>query len=82
VQVLHPWLVACLRNDSERERLPMYAAACVEEALAQVEPVTELVSRDPAVAPRVASLGRWLVNEARHRAPVKLGIALLGACGG
>lgn len=60
----------------------VYRAAQDQDLLAHIDPALERVLREPDLLPALAPHARWLVTEARHRGPAKLGIALLGVSGG
>jgi hypothetical protein len=75
-------LVDLARAGGDRERLAVYRAAQDSELLAHIDPALERVLGEPDLLPSLADHGRWLVTEARHRGPAKLGIALLGISGG
>jgi hypothetical protein len=64
-----------------RERLAVYRIAQAEDVLPHVDVVLERLGTDVRARTALLPHARWLVTEARHRGPLKLGIALLGVCG-
>jgi hypothetical protein len=66
---------------SERERLAVYRAAQDPDLVVRIDGALERLVAVPQLLPPLAPHARWLVTEARHRGPAKLGIALLGLCG-
>lgn len=70
-----------VRDPADEERLALYWIAQNEEVLTHVNAVLELLVADRDLLEAAGPHARWLVREARHRDPLKLGIALLGVCG-
>jgi hypothetical protein len=71
-----------VRNPGDEERLALYRSAQDEDVLAHVDAVLERLVADPELLAAAEPHARWLAREARHRGPLKLGIAMLGVCGG
>lgn len=74
-------LVAEAAEHPSVERLRALLDGCGDDAIAIVDPMIErLVERQP---PRdgIRRVARWLASTATERAPVKVGIALLGVAG-
>ena len=63
------------------ERLALYRVLQAEDVLSTVDAVVERRVGDRELVVAIAPHARWLVTEARHRGPLKFGIALLGVCG-
>jgi hypothetical protein len=78
-------IVACLKrlvsHPGDEERLALYRVLQNEDVLSNVDAVIERLVGDRDLLVAVAPHARWLVTEARHRGPLKFGIALLGASG-
>lgn len=70
-----------VRRPVDDERLALYRVLQNEDVLPNVDGVLERLARDRDLLVAVAPHARWLVTEARHRAPLKFGIALLGVSG-
>jgi hypothetical protein len=79
---IHAALVPLARRGGDRERLAVYRAAQDPDLVVHVDAVLERLVEQPDVLAALAPHARWLVAEARHRGPAKLGIALLGMTGG
>lgn len=75
-------LAALVRNPGDEQRLALYRSAQDEEVLDHVDAVLERLVRDTQLLAAAEPHARWLVREARHRGPLKLGIAILGLSGG
>lgn len=59
-------------------RVRLYELVSVGSALGLVDPLLERLRALGVPAERVMAPARWLVTEGRHRAAVKVGVALLG----
>lgn len=70
-----------VRDPGDEERLALYRVGQSERVLADVNAVLERFGADRDLVVAAGPHARWLVREARHRGPLKLGIALLGVCG-
>lgn len=68
-------------DDTDAARLGVYRAAQDGRLLASVAEVLTAFRAEPELRSAVVPHARWLIDEARHRGPVKLGLALLGAFG-
>jgi hypothetical protein len=77
--------VALLRqlaeHPSDAHRLALYRLGQRDDLLHRIDPILERVAADRELLAALAPHARWLITEARHRGPVKLGVALLGASG-
>ena len=60
----------------------LYARLVSCSAIALVDPLLERIGLSPLPPARIHELGRRLAERSRHREPVKVGIALLGAVRG
>jgi hypothetical protein len=69
------------QSGGARERLAVYRIAQAEDLLPHVDVVLERLLPDVRARTALLPHARWLVTEARHRGPLKMGIALLGVCG-
>jgi len=70
-----------VRHPTDEERLALYRKLQNEDVLPNVDAVIERVVRDRDLLAAITPHARWLVREARHRGPLKFGIALLGVSG-
>ena len=75
-------LAALVRSPGDEERLALYRSAQGDDVLEIVDAVLERLVRNPELLAAAEPHARWLVREARHRGPLKLGIALLSVSGG
>ncbi|GAA3709658.1 hypothetical protein GCM10022224_088980 [Nonomuraea antimicrobica] len=69
-----------LRNDAPYERLHDRLAAA--SALAICDELLRELSRRPPLGQRLYDAGRWLAEHGTRREATKIGIVLVGACGG
>ena len=56
----------------------LYERLCISDPLTYVDKVVELIPSFHTPPERIYDLGRRLVTQSRHRAPVKVGISLFG----
>jgi hypothetical protein len=68
-------------HPADEERLALYRILRNEDVLSNIDAVIERLARDRELLVAIAPHARWLVTEARHRGPLKFGIALLGVSG-
>jgi hypothetical protein len=70
-----------VRHPADEERLGLYRILQSEDVLTNIDTVIDRLVGDRDLLVASAPHARWLVTEARHRGPLKFGIALLGVAG-
>jgi hypothetical protein len=70
-----------VRRGGDDERLALYRSLQEADVLTHVDTILERLVADRDLLGGITPHARWLVAEARHREPLKFGIALLGVCG-